>query len=234
MKRRANTILFLICICVITGCSHHTEQGKGTLVETNDVTPVVEYGLEEVKEKYPEWIDDEGNIQYPYTPDSKEHQNADSYQELCKLYDIPKEIVDHMETEKLLRAVEEYPLLDFSLYDTFKIAAENYNNNFYAYMVLQNRTDAYQAAWDALRQKQGNQILNSKDELQQRAEINKIIMDESLLLTERGNKQFDDEEKKEILIQVRTLHDQIEDIGERLGLHVYGLAEMISDSSWEI
>lgn len=221
-------------MCVITGCSHHTEQEKSTLVETNDVTSVAEYGLKELREKYPEWIDNEENIQYPYNSDSKEHQNADSYQELCKLYDIPKEIVDHTETEKLLRAVEEYPLLDFSLYDTFKIAIENYKNNFYAYMVLQSRSDANQAAWDSFQQKQENQMLNSQDELQQRAEINKIILDESLLLTKSGNKQFNDEEKKEILTQVKSLHNQIEDIGEKLGLRVYGLDEMVSDSSWEI
>lgn len=77
-------------------------------------------------------------------------------------------------------------------------------------------------------------MLNSQDELQQRAEINKIILDESLLLTKSGNKQFNDEEKKEILIQVKSLHNQIEDIGEKLGLRVYGLDEMVSDSSWEI
>lgn len=234
MKIRFDSILFLISMCVITGCSHHTEQEENILAETNDVTSVEEYGLEELREKYPEWIDNEGNIQYPYNLNSKEHQNADSYQELCKLYDIPKEIVDHTETEKLLRAVEEYPLLNFSLYDTFKIATENYNNNFYAYMVLQSRSDANQAAWDSFQQKQENQILNSQDELQQRAEINKIILDESLLLTKSGNKQFNDEEKKEILTQVKSLHNQIEDIGEKLGLRVYGLDEMVSDSSWEI
>lgn len=77
-------------------------------------------------------------------------------------------------------------------------------------------------------------MLNSQDELQQRAEINKIILDESLLLTKSGNKQFNDEEKKEILTQVKSLHNQIEDIGEKLGLRVYGLDEMVSDSSWEI
>ncbi len=231
MKKNIRICIVLFLAGILLGCSHHVESGEITPAAGNGTTPSTEYSLEKLKELYPKWINTKGHIVYPYTSDSKEHLEANSNQELSKLYDIPKEIVDYMETEELLKAVEEYPLLDFSLFDNYMFAAEHYTNTFYAYRILQDRTDLYQAAWNALQRKKENEILEIKDELLQRAEINKIILDESLILLGEGSLHFDDAERKEILSQIESFHQQVEDVGERLGIRIYRLEEISSNIS---
>lgn len=45
-----------------------------------------------------------------------------------------------------------------------------------------------------------------EDELLQKAEINKIILYESLIILGKGSLYFDDVESKEILSQVESVH----------------------------
>lgn len=51
-----------------------------------------------------------------------------------------------------------------------------------------------------------NEILEIEDELLQRAEINKIILDESLIIPGKGSLYFDDVGSKEILSKVESFH----------------------------
>ena len=201
---------------LLTGCENVAQKKNGTQQEVY-ATPAGVYSLGELQKKYPDWFNSSGEITYPYTPETKEYQEADSYEKLCSLQDIPKDIVDHSDTETLLQAVEKYPLLDYSLYDTFQSAEDTYKENFYGYRILGQREDAYLAAWRSLAERNRKDLF-LKQEGHLNEEINQTELELSLILTKHAWQQFSKEERKEVKALWKDVERKILTVSENAGL----------------
>lgn len=69
-----------------------------------------------------------------------------THQDRTGLIQIPKEIVDIVDSETLLKAMEVYPLFDFSLYDSLELELEQVSAGFYGLETLLKREVVYCAA----------------------------------------------------------------------------------------
>lgn len=204
--------LYVFCICMTVGCGNG--QGDVMNVPKKNIVSASKASMEELQEQYPQWINTEGVITYPYTPESEEYKKAESYEDQCSLMDIPKAIVDNVETDILLKAVEEYPVsLDYYRFNSIDQAHENYSSVFYGYKVLFEREDAYRAAWKSLQEKMQDKVLESFDYngnqddkyMQEKEEINKMVLDFSLILTEQGWNGLEEEDRKKVEEQAALL-----------------------------
>lgn len=191
-------VLCLFCIYMTTACG----------IGQKNVS------MEKLQEQYPQWINAEGIITYPYTLESEEYKESESYEKQCSLMDIPKAIVDNVETDILLKAVEEYPMsLDYYRFNTIEQAHENYSSAFYGYSVLFERKDAHLEAWKFLQEKMQDNVLESFDYneaqdgkyIQEKEEINKMVLDFSLILTEQGWNGLEEKDRKKVEEQAALL-----------------------------
>ena len=204
--------LYIFCICMTAGCGNGQRDTES--VPKENIVSVSKVSMEELQEQYPQWINTEGVITYPYTIESEEYKKAENYEKQCSLMDIPKAVVDNVGTDILLKAVEEYPIsLDYYRFNTIDQAHENYSSVFYGYKVLFDRKDAYQEAWESLQEKMKDNVLESFDYngnqddkyMQEKEEINKMVLDFSLILTERGWSGLEEKDRKTVEEQAALL-----------------------------
>lgn len=237
MKKK---ILAVLCgILVLIGClagvgiqnymSQDTQKSSTAnkeiiIPETANLALPVKGNIEELHKNFPNWFNEEGAISYPVTPGSKEWEEAETHQEMRELVQIPKEIVDAIDTEKLLKAVEAYPLFDFNLYDDFEQGLKEMSKGFYGMEVLLRRADAYKAA--------ASSYLNRKvvvygDQVKDQKQMNEIRLEE-YLISKRYAYEGMTEEERETIWEAIQKNQEVEEQLRSLGaVYEYGFYEMI-------
>ncbi len=128
--------------------------------------------------------------------------------------DIPKDVVDSLDTAALLKAVEEYPMgLDYFRFNSIGDAHENYRASFYGYGALLGREDAYDEAYKLLKERIKDDFLKSCDynslqddeHLDKREEVNKMILEFLLILTKQGWDGLDEADRETVEEQAALL-----------------------------
>lgn len=160
-----------------------------------------------IKKKYPQWFDQQGQVRYPVSQDSKKWKTAKSHSEMVDMAQIPEEIVNSMDTEDLLAAVEQYPLFDFSIYDTLEIGLKQMKEEFYALDVLLRRDDAGVAASKHFL---AHPVTKKQFEKETLFQLNCILIEEYLISREGTYQQLSKEEREKVLAAIWETEGKIE------------------------
>lgn len=224
---------YVLVVTVLSGCVINDGQERGS---ANSVF-VIEKSekMEEIQNQYPNWFDKEGKISYPYTLDSDEVKQAATFEERAKLVQIPEEIVDNVDTSVLLDAVERYPLLDFSLYDSFELGLKQLSEQFYGMEALLEREDGYKAAFLSFSERKEKEIEETEKITDIYALVTQIHIEEYLMLTKEAYEAMTEQQRQEVLDTLEALHTTIAEKEQDLPLSLsYGLEEMLEENDfWE-
>lgn len=232
MKRQVYAV-FLIVVLFLTGCDSKTDKDVSS-GKTKSVTQTIGFvtpmpgDRQELQKKYPEWFDQNGDIVYPVTVGSDEMKAAKTHQDRTELLQIPKEIVDTVDSETLLKAVEAYPLLDFSLYDSLELGLEQVSAGFYGMETLLKRKDAYRAAISSYRSR-GK--LNYGDGVTAGKTLDQMHLEEYLISRPYVYENLTEEERKKVLEMIHQNSIMEKKMGKKLGglNYEYGFEEMIAE-----
>lgn len=240
MKRKTKYLSMVLAVCcILSGCGTGTaaqkqkkeaNQNKEQSVYKKDPQ---QNSYEGMQEKYPEWFERD-SVVYPYSLDSKEMQKAESYQERTDLINLPVEIAEKTNTETLFSLAEEYPLMDFSLYDSTEIAVENYQSVSHAYEVLLQRDNAPDVALDLL-EKHIEDFAGESDFLKYSHIYDCIKLEMYLILSGHGYERLGQEHAEQIAELMQRAHDLWEEKGDLL-LRVEeeaNYAPLVTDERWK-
>lgn len=224
MKNKS-IVCMLLSVCVfLSGCGGGATQKKEkssdkTVEETVQVyvTPVPA-DKEELIKRYPDWFDQDGNIVYSIKPGSEEYNKI--YKEvgsdrIREEVDMPKDLVDRLDTDTLLQAVEDSPfLVQFGIYNTLEIALECESGFLYGMEVLLKREDAYRAAYQAYTEREVK--ASGEQSMEDAMLITKILLEQHLLFQKHGYDRLSTEERENVRKAVqrnREEEQKIEDEG---------------------
>ncbi|MCI8408652.1 MAG: hypothetical protein HFJ09_05195 [Lachnospiraceae bacterium] len=123
VKRGFSVICSLLCISLLGGTT--INYASALFSNKEDVSENVAYDIEM-------WKDENNNVDYPITEDSKEWATFEEHNEMIAACNVPEELLKDMKTEELVNLMLDYPLLgDLKLYDDlnsgFNIMAQNSN-----------------------------------------------------------------------------------------------------------
>lgn len=202
----------LFCILLV-GCGNamDTNTARDTKT-TNNTRKVLAEGIEQIEEdkadavlieQYPEWFDKDGNIVYPYTPYKpkkwkKAWKKAGSYIGLTEMLQIPEELVNALSTKRLLKAVEEYPLLDIERYNNTKEALEDFSGMFYGMKALLEREDCGRVAFESYCSrsiKPTKKYNDNKNYSKDSDLLNQLVLEEYLIAQETTYEALNEEER---------------------------------------
>ena len=182
--------------------------------------------------KYPKWFDKDGNIVYPYSKDKpkkwkKAWKNAGSYKKMAKKLQIPKKLVNALSTRQLLEAVENYPLLDITIYNSTSEALEEYAKTFYGMEALLAREDS---GITALQMYCGKSIEITEDVLKNVDLCNQLFLEEYLAAQEAAYEAATEEQRR-LMIETYRKNRAIEEelLGSSTFIQLYGFENIISD-----
>lgn len=233
MKNKS-IICMLLSVCIfLSGCgAGNSQQKEGSKEKMVDetvqvyVTPVPA-DKEELIKRYPDWFDQDGNIVYSIKPGSKTYKKiynkyykkktgADGVmKQVMEEVDMPKDLVDRLDTDTLLQAVEDSPfLVQFGIYNTLEIALECESGFLYGMEVLLKREDAYRAAYQAYTEREVK--ASGEQSMEDAMLITKILLEQHLLFQKHGYDRLSTEERENVRKAVqrnREEEQKIEDEG---------------------
>lgn len=250
MIKRLCIVGVMLCI-LLSGCGNAAKTGtsKETKVGGN-TEKVLAQGVEKLEEdkvdealieEYPEWFDRKGNIVYPYTPDKpkkwkKAWKKAGSYVGLTEMLQIPEELTDVLSTKRLLKAVEEYPLLDITRYNNTKEALEDFSKIFYGMKALLEREDCGRAAFESYcsRNIKPTKKYNAAKNYSKDSDLlNQLVLEEYLIAQETTYEVLSEEERI-LMIKTYTKNkekkEKLKGFSEMLLYH-YGFEAVVSEES---
>lgn len=183
-------------------------------------------------ERYPKWFDKNGNIVYPYTKDKpkkwkKAWKKAGSYKKMAKKLQMPKKLVDALNTRQLLEAVGNYPLLDITIYNSTQEAVGEYAKTFYGMEALLAREDNGSAA---LKMYCSRNIEITEDALKNGDLCNKLFLEEYLVAQE-STYESATEEQRRLMIETYRKNRAFEEelLDNPAFIQLYGFENIISD-----
>lgn len=184
-----------------------------------------------LKKKYPEWFGKDGKITYPILPGSDKWKKAKTAREMNSLCQIPKEIVNAVDTKTLLKAVEDYPILyAYTNHDYYGLGLQYLAKEFYGMNVLLRREDAYRAAAESYL---GRNLKVSDEEVCVPPMIELLLLEEFLISREDAYYKFSEEERREILEAVEKNYDaELKLADGSLRTHFYDMAAY-GDNPWK-
>lgn len=257
MKRK----IYLLCACalVLTGCGNkktdtnsvtsmpvslEVQQDKDALAKLQKMSEksliAKKVSKTVLQKKYPDWLTKSGDIKYPVRPGDKKWEAAKTQNDLYELSDIPKEIVDSVDTETLLKAVEEHPLLS-QPYDIWSVGMEAFSRKFYGLKILLQREDAGIEAASVYMVKDMKEIVEKensnedKKQVQADEDYHKIVLEEYLISAEKTYEQMDDTKKQQVLKAIKANYEYEKEIASNAGAQEYHFYDMIKygDNPWK-
>lgn len=237
MKRRFLTVLIVVMACCFVGCAKKAEHKlakERTTASADDhkaqYKSEPQGDIDELKGKYSDWIKN-GEVTYPYTLESKELKEAESYVERTKLVNVPQEITESCSTAELLHLIEEYPLLDLSLYDTMDIAVENYRNVNTAFDEFFQRENGPKEALNALQQNAKNLSAIKDTEVYKRT-LDGMQLELYVVLSAHGYESLGAKQAANVKQIVTQMKDAIEQDQANASTTKIDIDKLITDKRW--
>ena len=187
----------------------------------------------ELKEKYPDWFTKSGDIKYPVKPGDEKWSDTKSQKELYELSDIPKEIVDVLDTKTLLKAVEAHPLLS-QPYDIWSVGMEAFSHRFYGLKTLLQREDSGIVAASFYLAKDMKKIVEKENSDEGNKQVmadedyHKIILEEYLISTKKTYEQMDDNQRQQVLKAIKDNYEVEKEINKNAGFLQYHFYDIIA------
>lgn len=182
-----------------------------TLHKLTDGTAVAnDKNISIVQKKYPDWFDGEGNILYPVQPGDKAWKKVKTQEELYRLVDIPKEIVDAIDTKTLLEAVEKYPLLfQLTCTEIWTEGAVEMSKHFYGFKVLLQRKDVATVAAAAYLKRDMQKIYEQTkgNDAEAWENYQRILIEEYLFSTKTAYEQMNKAKRNELINAIKKNYE---------------------------
>ncbi|RKI38567.1 hypothetical protein D7V86_15970 [bacterium D16-51] len=249
---RRKMIILAVFIMLFTGCGVQAGEkadGSFSSEEQEEVSPAkidaiafledlskdkvmpVTGNHRKVKKKYPEWFGKNGKITYPILPGSDKWKKAKTAQEMNGLCQIPKEIINAVDTRTLLKAVEDYPILyAYTNHDYYELGLQYLAKEFYGMNVLLRREDAYRVAAESYLSRN---LKVSDEEVCVPPMIELLLLEEFLISREDAYYKFSEGERREILEAVEKNYDAELNLADGcLRTHFYDMAAY-GDNPWK-
>lgn len=237
MKRSLFVMITVAAICCFAGCAqkaeHKTvkeEKAASTTSDTTQYKSEPKGDIDVLKKSYPDWIKN-GEVNYPYTLKSQELKEAKSYNERTKLVNVPQEITESCSTAELLHLIEEYPLLDLSLYDTMDIAVENYRNVNTAFDEFFQRENGPKEALNALQQNAKNLSVIKEPEVYKRT-LDGMQLELYVVLSAHGYESLGAKQAANVKQIVTQMKDAIEQDQANASTTKIDIDKLITDKRW--
>ena len=226
MKRSLFVMITVAAICCFAGCAqkaeHKTvkeEKAASTTSDTTQYKSEPKGDIDVLKKSYPDWIKN-GEVNYP------------SYNERTKLVNVPQEITESCSTAELLHLIEEYPLLDLSLYDTMDIAVENYRNVNTAFDEFFQRENGPKEALNALQQNAKNLSAIKDPEVYKRI-LDGMQLELYVVLSAHGYESLGAKQAANVKQIVTQMKDAIEQDQANASTTKIDIDKLITDKRWK-